>query len=195
MAGPMLPAGKVSGEQCEFPTDHPDFAPIPSIYAQSLGSYRLYEYTDPFDSCHGCVRALNFCYRPGHVSNETLFTVEILRPGPGLPVQSHAVIVYASSDRGNCMTYSPDLSDCCVLQELAEPFQVNTNHHYALRVHGGTSSVLLHHQMLTTNARVMDLGSGNYLSDSVVPRPLFFFIIDNEICSGKYVCHTKSDSK
>ena len=35
-------------------------------------------YTDEFGDCSGCVRALNFCYRPGvDNDNDTLLTVEI----------------------------------------------------------------------------------------------------------------------
>ena len=181
----------MTGERCEFPADHPDLAPEPRIDAQFLEPYRLYEYTNQFDSCHGYVGALHFCYRPGNADSETLFTIEILGPGNGPAEHIQAVVVHANSDRENCMThYNPTLTDCCIVQELPEPFPVNSNHHYALRVHGGTASILLRHELLMTDGRVMDLGSGNYLSDSVmsIPSPLFFFRIEPESCSGKYVC-------
>ena len=177
----ILSADKVFGERCEeFPADHPDLAPEPRIHPQILDPHRVYEYTNQFGSCHGCVRALHFCYRLGNVDTETLFTIEILGPGNGPPEHTHAVVVHANSDSETCMThYNPTLTDCCIVQELPKPFSVNSNRHYALRVHGETTSIFLRHYMQMTDGRVLDLGSGNYQTDPVVsiPSPLFFFLI------------------
>ena len=71
----------------------------------------------------------------------------------------------------SCESYSPDLSDCCVEQVLAESFTINHTHHfslitqlYAIRENmDGTFSIHtpqpLHHQTEMTNGRIMDLGS------------------------------------
>ena len=157
--------------ECEFPCDHPDFTPEPTVSAQVFDQARVYEYTDEFGDCSGCVRALNFCYRPGvDNDNDTLFTVEI-RNRTGNVVLSQDVIVRSMAALGSCESYSPDLSDCCVEQVLAEPFTVNHTHHvslivqlYALRLNmDGTSSIHtpqpLHHQSEMTNGRIMDLWS------------------------------------
>ena len=179
----IFSVGVVLGE-CEFPTDHPDFTPEPQVYAQILQAHRVYEYADRFGDCSGCVRALNFCYRP-HTANEMLFTVEIRNPGSGNEVLSRDVIVsLRSTDVSNCENYSPGMSDCCVEQVLAEPFTVNQNFHYSLRVPNGQNSLFLRHQSEMTNGRQLDLGSGQYLSGTMIPKPLFFFRIDTDVPNG-----------
>ena len=180
--------------ECEFPSDHPDFTPQPQVHAQTLDRPRVYEYTDEFGNCNGCVRALNFCYRPHAGDNETLFTVEIRSEG-GNVVLSRNVIVRSLAAIGNCERYSPGMIDCCVEQVLTEPFSVNQNHHFSLRVYQlradrstPLTSQLLRHQSDMTNGRQRDLGSDQYLTDSIVmiPKPLFFFHINIDIPNGIY---------
>ena len=151
------------------------------MYAQVLNQGRVYEYTDEFGRCNGCVRALNFCYRP-HTANEMLFTVEIRNPGSGNEVLSRDVIVsLRSTDVSNCENYSPGMSDCCVEQVLAEPFTVNQNFRYSLRVPTGQNSLLL--REMTNGGQ---LGSGQYLSSTMIPKPLFFFHIDTDVPDGMF---------
>ena len=169
--------------ECEFPPDHPDLTPEPLVYAEILDRPRVYEYTDEFGNCSGCVRALNFCYRPFAVDNETLFTVEIRNAGGNVEL-SRDVIVRSVAALGSCERYSPSLTDCCVEQVLAEPFSVLHNRHFSLKVYhlasDGTrlASILLRHLSEMTNGRQMDLGTGQYLSGTMIPKSLFFFRID-----------------
>ena len=179
-----IAVGVVLGE-CEFPSDHPDLTPEPLVYAQILTQHRVYEYTDEFGDCSGCVRSLNLCYRPSSIDNETLFTVGIRNGGGDVVVTlSRDVIVRSRTALGNCESYSPDLSDCCVEQVLAEPFIVNQNIRYSLRVPFGPQSLLLRHQSEVTNGRRLDLGSDQYLSGTMIPKSLFFFRIDTDIPNG-----------
>ena len=181
-----MSVGMVLGE-CEFPCDHPDFAPEPPVSAQAFDQYRVYEYTDEFGDCSGCIRALNLCYRPGvYKDNDTVFTLEI-RNRAGNVELSQDVTVRSMTALGSCENYSPDLSDCCVEQVLPEPFTVNHAHHFSLmaqlyaigRNMDGTTIVHtpqpLHHQSEMTNGRIMDPISGQNLSVTVIPKPLFFF--------------------
>ena len=68
--------GTVSGDQCDFPPDHPTYQSDNGL--QIVDQVRLYVYNDTFGDCSGCVRAVNFCYSPREdAATETLFTVEI----------------------------------------------------------------------------------------------------------------------
>ena len=107
-----ISVGVVLGE-CEFPSDHPDFTPEPPVHAQVLDRPRVYEHNDEFGDCSGCVRALNFCYRPSSIDNETLFTVEI-RNRTGNVYLSRDVIVRSRTALGSCESYNPTMTDCCV---------------------------------------------------------------------------------
>ena len=64
--GVVCSAVVVSGELCEFPSDHPiqDLESGGTVPVQLMDNNRVHIYTDWFDSCHGCVRSLRFCYRP-----------------------------------------------------------------------------------------------------------------------------------
>ena len=95
----------VSGELCEFPSDHPiqDLESGVAVPVQQMDNNRVYIYTDTFDSCHGCVRSLRFCYRPN--MNEFI-TIEIRTPGNGgdggVFQASHVVTVDSTNDMTNC---------------------------------------------------------------------------------------------
>ena len=91
---------------------------------------------------------------------------------------------------GSCESYSPDLSDCCVEQVLAESFTINPTHHFSLitqlyaireNMDGTFTPQPLHHQTEMTNGRIMDLGSSQYLSVTMIPKPLFFFHINGRL--------------
>ena len=163
-------------ELCEFPADHPirDLAPEETV--QPMVNNRVYVYTDRFDNCRGCVRALNFCYRLH--SDEELMTVEIRQPGNSGKVNTtHTVTVNSTNDRINCtQRYSLGHTDCCVEQTLTEPFVVaNRNIRYALRF-GNTASLLLHHLNETVAGHCED-HNGDNMSGTVY-KPLFYFAID-----------------
>ena len=73
----------VSGELCEFPSDHPIqvLESGEAVPVQQMGNNHVYIYTDQFGSCHGCVRSLRFCYGP---IGDELMTIEIRNAGGGL---------------------------------------------------------------------------------------------------------------
>ena len=133
----------------------------------------MYIYTDQFNSCHGCVRSLRFCYQP---HSDALMTIEIRSPG-GVLQDSHIVTVDAANDMTNCAErYSLDHAYCCVEQMLTEPFVVgHQNWHYWLRF-GNVPSLLLSHQTETVAGRQEGLNGGVIEGD--VYKPLFYFTID-----------------
>ena len=167
----------VSGELCEFPSDHPiqvleSGGTVPVL---EMLNNRVYIYTDWFESCRGCVRSLRFCYRP---FGDELMTIEIRNPGGGDGLSaSHIVTVDSTNDMTNCAEqYSLGHTDCCVEQILTEPFVVgNDNLHYQLRF-GNVASLLLRHQTETVAGRQEGLDSGVIEDD--VYKPLFYFTID-----------------
>ena len=117
----MCSAVVVSGELCEFPSDHPiqDLESRVAVPVQEMQINRVYIYTDQFGSYHGCVRSLRFCYGP---IGDELMTIEIRCPG-GVLKESHIVTVESTNDRNNCAErYSLNHTDCCVEQTLTEPF-------------------------------------------------------------------------
>ena len=168
--GVICSAVVVSGELCEFPSDHP-IQDLESGVTVEMENNRVYIYTDWFDSCHGCVRSLMFCYKP--VGDE-LMTIEIGNNGLST---SHTVTVDSTNDRTNCAErYSLGQVDCCVEQMLTEPFVVgNHNWHYRLRF-VNVASHLLRHQTETVAGRQEDLNGGVIEGD--VYKPLFYFTID-----------------
>ena len=64
--GVVCSAVVVSGQLCQFPSDHPiqDLESGGTVPVLEMGNNHVYIYTDQFGSCHGCVRSLRFCYRP-----------------------------------------------------------------------------------------------------------------------------------
>ena len=165
----------VSGELCEFPSDHPiqDLESGETIPVQQMLNNRVYIYTDQFDSCHGCVRSLRFCYRPNSVSDE-LMTIEIGNAGGGL-IDSHIVTVDSTNDITNCAErYSLNSVFCCVEQILTESFVVGNNWHYRLRF-GNVASLLLRHQTETVAGEQEDVHGTTTVP---VYKPLFYFTID-----------------
>ena len=171
----MYSAVVVSGELCEFPSDHPIqvLESGGTVPVQLMDNNRVYIYTDQFGSCHGCVRSLRFCYK--HQTDEFM-TIEIRNPGGGLR-DSHNVTVDSTNDRTNCAErYSLDPSAyCCVEQMLTEPFLVgNHNLHYRLRF-GNVASLLLRHQTETVAGRQEGLNGG--VIQNIVYKPLFYFTI------------------
>ena len=171
-------AGTISG-YCDFPSDNPirDLVSGQTVPVELMNLLRVYKYTDEFGSCDGCVRALNFCYRPGPAGSERLFTIDIINRG-GNSVESHDVMVHPTTDSADCEHYSLGHFECCIEQVLTEPFSVNRNRHYSITVHGGTTSQLLRHETQTTGGSERDL-DGRYIS-GMVYRPLFFFHIDTK---------------
>ena len=173
--GVVCSAVVVSGELCEFPSDHPiqDLESGVAVPVQQMPQNRVYIYTNQFDSCHGCVRSLRFCYLPN--MNE-LMTIEIRIPG-GVLQASHIVTVDSTNDRTNCAErYSLDHLYCCVEQILTEPFVVRSqNWHYWLRF-GNVPSLLLRHLNETVAGRQEDLNGG--VIEGTVYKPLFYFTID-----------------
>ena len=166
----MCSAVVVSGELCEFPSDHP-IQVLESgvdVPVEEMLNNKVYIYTDQFGSCHGCVRSLRFCYRS---RMDELMTIEIRNPG-GVLQNSHIVTV----DPANCAErYSLGHTDCCVEQMLTEPFVVGNNFHYWLRF-GNVASLLLRHQTETVAGRQEGLNGGVIEGD--VYKPLFYFTID-----------------
>ena len=163
----------VSGELCQFPSDHPiqDLESGVAVPVQQMENNHVYIYTDQFGSCHGCVRSLRFCYGP--ISDE-LMTIEIGTSGGGLSA-SHVVTVDSTNDRTNCAeTYSLNHFYCCVEQILTEPFVVgNQNWHYWLRF-GNVASLLLRHLNETVAGRQEDVHGTTTVP---VYKPLFYFTI------------------
>ena len=171
----MYSAVVVLGELCEFPADHPirDLAAGQTVPVQPIDNNRVHVYTDQFGDCHGCVRALNFCYSPN--AQKEVMTVEIRTPGTILV--THTVTVNSTNDLYNCaQRYTLNTPFCCVEQTLTEPFVVaSQNRHYALRI-GNTASLLLRHSTETVNGR-QEHHNGMTMSGPV-HKPLFYFIID-----------------
>ena len=165
----------VSGELCEFPSDHPiqDLESGVAVPVQLMDNNRVHIYTDWFDSCHGCVRSLRFCYRP---FGDELMTIEIGNSGSVL-IDSHVVTVDSTNDITNCAErYSLDTVYCCVEQMLTEPFVVGSqNWHYRLR-YGNVASLLLRHQTETVAGRQEGLNGG--VIQNTVYKSLFYFTID-----------------
>ena len=176
----MCSAVVVSGQLCEFPSDHPiqDLESGVAVPVQVMDNNRVHIYNTSFGSCHGCVRSLRFCYRP---HSDELMTIEIRNPGNGAGggglQASHIVTVHATNDRTNCAErYSLNHTDCCVEQMLTEPFVVgNQNLHYWLRF-GNVASLLLRHQTETVAGRQEGLNGG--VIQNTVYKPLFYFTID-----------------
>ena len=170
----MYSAVVVSGELCEFPSDHPiqDLESGGTVPVQLMGNNRVHIYNTSFGSCHGCVRSLRFCYRP---YGDELMTIEIRNHG-GVLKESHIVTVDSTNDRTNCAErYSLNHTDCCVEQILTEPFVVgNQNWHYRLRI-GNVASVILRHQTETVAGRQEDVHGTTTVP---VYKPLFYFTID-----------------
>ena len=178
--GVICSAVVVSGELCQFPSDHPiqDLESGGTVPVLEMDNNHVYIYTDQFGDCHGCVRSLRFCYRP---QMDEFMTIEIKNPGNGggggVLQASHDVTVDSTNDRTNCAeTYSLDPAFCCVEQILAEPFVVgNQNLHYRLRF-GNVESLLLRHLNETVAGRQEDLNGG--VIQNTVYKPLFYFTID-----------------
>ena len=151
-----------------------------------MDQHRVYVYTDTFDDYHGDIRALTFCYSPrGSAASETLFTVEIRKPGSGVE-ESHDVIVNPAADsdfnqRTNCISGLLDWPYCCIEQTLAESISVNHNRWYALSV-SGPASLLLRHLTAHANGEQTDL-NGSPIAGTLY-KPLFFFSIDSS--DGKF---------
>ena len=169
----------VAGE-CVFPNDNPiqDLVEGGTMQAQPVGNHRTYVYTDEFGmACRGCVRALNFCYRPGTFESEELMTIEIRSPGNTGVQDSYTVMVNSIRDRANCTErYNLGHDDCCVEQTLSESFEVdNHNNFYALRIQNPVS-LLLFHSTETVAGHEEDR-FGNVMQGAVY-KPLFYFIID-----------------
>ena len=166
----MCSAVVVSGELCQFPSDHPIqiLESEVAVPVEEMENNRVYIYTDQFGNCSGCVRSLRFCYKPN--MNE-LMTIEIGNNGDGLSA-SHIVTVDSTNDMTNCAErYSLNHFYCCVEQMLTEPFVVgHKNWHYRLRF-GNVASLLLRHQNETVAGRQEGLNGAVY-------KPLFYFTID-----------------
>ena len=173
----MCSAVVVSGELCEFPSDHPiqDLESGGTVPVELMGNNRVHIYTDQFGNCSGCVRSLRFCYRP---NSDELMTIEIGNNGGGVGLStSHTVTVDSTNDRTNCAEiYSLNAADCCVEQMLTEPFVVgNHNLHYRLRF-DNVASLLLRHLNETVAGRQEGLNGG--VIQNIVYKPLFYFTID-----------------
>ena len=173
----MCSAVVVSGQLCEFPSDHPiqDLESGGTVPVEVMGNNRVFIYTGQFESCQGCVRSLRFCYQP---SSDELMTIEIGNNGGGGGLStSHTVTVDSTNDRTNCAErYSLITEYCCVEQMLTEPFVVgNHNLHYRLRF-DNVPSLLLRHLNETVAGRQEDLNGGVIEGD--VYEPLFYFTID-----------------
>ena len=173
----MCSAVVVSGQLCEFPSDHPIqvLESGGTVPVEEMGNNRVFIYTDQFGSCHGCVRSLRFCYGP---IGDELMTIEIRNNGGGVGLStSHTVTVDSTNDRTNCAErYSLDHAYCCVEQILTGPFVVGyQNLHYRLRF-GNVASLLLRHQTETVAGRQEGL-NGEVIEGDVY-KPLFYFTID-----------------
>ena len=155
-----------------------------SAEVQVMDQFRIYDYTDTFGDYRGTIRAITFCYSPnGNAEEETLFTVQIRKPGNGNGGvrTSRDVIVNPQSDlneRTNCINDLLGTPYCCIEQELAEPISVNHNRWFGLRVPGGPASLLLRHQTEVTNGEQTDINSGSVI-DAPQYKPLFYFSIDS----------------
>ena len=173
----LLTEGTVAAD-CDFPPDHPVSASAPVLV---VNQHRVYVYNDTFDYS-GDIRALTFCYTPGgSAASETLFTVEIRKPGNGNGgvEESHDVIVNPVSDlseRTNCISGLLDWPHCCIEQTLAESIRVNPSRWYALRV-SGPASLLLRHLTAHANGEQTDL-NGSPIPGTLY-KSLFFFSIDS----------------
>ena len=144
-----------------------------------IGNHRTYVYTDEFGKeCHGCVRALNFCYRPGFSESEELMIIEIRGPGDSGLQDSYTVMVNSNRDRTNCTErYNLGHDYCCVEQTLSESFEVdNQNNFYALKI-PNTVSLLLHHSTETVAGHWEDQ-HGDIIQGPMINKPLFYFVID-----------------
>ena len=166
------------GERCEFPANNPiqDLESGETVPTESMYHDLVYVYTDTFGNCNGCVRSINFCYRPGNAQSEELMTIEIRNNGNQM-VASYTVTANAENDRNNCAErYSLSHTDCCVEQILTESFYIpNSGRRYALRISNPSSS-LLRHQTATANGFIEHLNRQS-MSGSVY-KPLFYFTID-----------------
>ena len=168
----------VAGE-CVFPNDNPiqDLVEGGTMQAQPVGNHRTYVYTDEFGmACRGCVRALNFCYRPGN--SDELMTIEIRGPGNSRVVRdNYTVVVNSMRDRTNCtQRYNLGHTECCVEQNLSESFEVdNQNNFYALRIQN-PASLLLFHSTETVAGHWEDR-FGIEMQGPMINKPLFYFII------------------
>ena len=166
------------GEVCEFPANNPiqDLESGGTVLAQVINNNVIYVYTDNFGACNGCIRSIEFCYRPTSGQSEDLMTIEIRNHGNNV-MASHTVTVNADNDRTNCAErYSLLHDDCCVEQMLTEPLVVSSSgSRYALRIANPTSS-LLRHLTETVNGHLEHL-DGSDISGPIY-KPLFYFIID-----------------
>ena len=148
------------------------------IQVQVVGNNRVYIYNQQFGNCHGCVRALQFCYRHGGSGTSELMTIEIRGPGNSGVQATHTVMVDPNSDGINCAErYTlTDFLDCCVEQNLTDVFEVNDqNNHYALRI-PNTGHLLRYDTNQPVDGEQEDL-NGNPIQGSVY-QPLFYFTID-----------------
>ena len=180
--------GTVSGDQCDFPPDHPTYQSDNGL--QIVDQIRVYVYTDTFGDCSGCVRAVNFCYLPrGGAATETLFTVEIRKNNNEVET-SRDVIVNPDSDRNNRTNCLNDGLDCCLEQILAEPFSVVHNRHYALRVTFGPHSLLLQNMSELANGHQININDGSTI-DSPLHKPLFFFSINSSMCHNNLMLYIR----
>ena len=146
------------------------------IQVQVVVTNRVYIYNQKFGNCHGCVRALNFCYRLGGSSTNELMTIEIRGPGNSGVRATHTVMVDTNSGGRNCAERFnlTDFNDCCVEQNLTVAFEVNNqNNHYALRI-PNTGHLLLYDQPVDGEHKDHN-GNPN---QEAVHQPLFYFTID-----------------
>ena len=142
----------------------------------------MYVYSDTFGNCSGCVQALTYCYLPRSVASETLLTVEI-RHSNGMVQTSYEVGVnptYDQNDRSNCISDLLSYPYCCIHETLAEPFSVNYNCHYALKVPSGPTSLLLRHQTQLASGTQYTIDTEAIINTPLY-KPLFFFTIDSTI--------------
>ena len=185
--------GTVSGDQCDFPPDHPTYQSDNGL--QIVDQVRVYVYNDTFGDCSGCVRAVNFCYSPRgdaatlFAATETLFTVEIRKNNDEVET-SRDVIVNPDSDRNNRTNCLNDGLDCCLEQILAEPFSVVHNRHYALRIPLGPKSLLLQNISELANGHQININNSATIN-SALHKPLFFFSINSSMCHNNLMLYIR----
>ena len=177
----------VFGKLCEFPSDTPirELTRGEVFPLQIVGANTAQVFTEEFSVCHGRVRAIGFCYRPGSGSREEeLMTIEIRGPGNSGVQATHTVLVNPNTDRANyyCTDIytSTEFNDCCVEQNLTDEFQVSSeNNTYALIIPNSESRLV---------RDIRKIISGVERDQNGYPigpqyKPLFYFLIDAS--SGK----------
>ena len=149
-----------------------------TIQVQVVSTNRVYIYNQIFDDCHGCVRALHFCYRFGGSGTSELMTIEIRDPENSGVQATLTVMVDPNIGTNNCaerFTLS-EFKYCCVEQNLTVSFQVdNQNNHYALKI-PNTGHLLLYDTNQPVDGEQED-HNGNPIPVPV-HQPLFYFTID-----------------